>query len=56
MTKAINIILDETEPQSPMFVEIENDSGSSIRIGERIPYDGLVRLRITLDDIYSMDD
>ena len=49
--KAINIIIDESDPQSPLFVEIEQDDGSSINIGERIPYDGLVRLRIKISDI-----
>ena len=49
--KAINIILDETEPQSPLFVEIETDDGKGIGIGERIAHDGLIRLRITADDL-----
>ena len=53
MTKAINIILDESQPQSPLFVEIETDEGTSIRIGERIEYDGLTRLRITQEDIHN---
>jgi len=49
--KAINIIIDESDPQFPIFVEIERDDGSSINIGERISYDGLVRLRIKISDI-----
>ena len=51
MAKAINIILDESEPQSPLFIEVETDDGVSMGIGERIDYDGFVRLRITPDDI-----
>ena len=31
----INIILDESDPPNPIFVEIENKHGISIRIGER---------------------
>jgi len=52
---AINIILDESDPQSPVFVEIENDKGQSIRIGTRIPSnDGLTRLRITVPEIIEI--
>lgn len=49
---SINIILDESDPQSPLFVEIETDDGSSINIGIRETLDdGLTRLRITATDI-----
>ena len=58
--KAIYIILDESkqiEGTSPDvdFVEIENENGESINIGERESYggygDNCIRLRITADDI-----
>ncbi len=53
--KAINIILDENDPQSVIFIEIETDDGRSIDLGERIKYEnGLTRLRITADDIAKM--
>jgi len=48
----INIILDESDPPNPIFVEIENKHGMSIRIGERtIRADGLTALKITAMDI-----
>ncbi len=51
---AINIILDESAPQSPVFVEIEDDKGRSIRIGTRMDIaGGLTRLRITVPEIIS---
>jgi len=49
--KAINIILDETDPTRPTFVEIENDGGASINIGKRKRVHGLTHLRITIADI-----
>ena len=49
--KAINIILDETDPTKPIFVEIESDIGVSIGIGSRTYKDGLAYLRITTADI-----
>jgi hypothetical protein len=33
---AINIIIDDSDPQSPIFVEVENDKGQSISIGEEL--------------------
>lgn len=49
---AINIILDENDCMSPIFVEIETDAGKSICIGERIERpDGLTSLRITAKDL-----
>jgi hypothetical protein len=50
--KAINIVLDETESQSPIFVDIETDEGKSINIGERssLP-SGFTNIRITIEDI-----
>jgi len=50
--EAINIILDEKDPQSPIFVEIENDKGESINIGKRSAgSDGLTKLRISSVDL-----
>lgn len=49
--KAINIILDESDSQNPIFVEIENDMGLSIEIGERKQFDGFTAIRITTADI-----
>jgi len=49
---AINIMLDESDPQSPVFVEIEDDKGRSISVGTRMDTDdGLTRLRITVPEI-----
>ena len=53
MTSAINIVLDESGIPNVYFVEIELDDGRTIDIGERIPYDGLTKLRITAEDILS---
>lgn len=49
--KAINIVLDESNPTKIIFVEIENDVGQSIRIGKRKQVHGLTHLRITTADI-----
>lgn len=35
--KAINIILDNTDSQNPIFIEIEDDEGKSITIGDWEP-------------------
>lgn len=49
---AINILLDESDPLNPIFVEIENDSGKSISIGQREDTDGgLIKLRILASDV-----
>jgi len=53
-TKSINIIIDETNPTAPIFVEIENDKGESIRIGTRSEYHGLIKIRITELDLLSI--
>jgi len=51
---AINIIIDMSAPQNPIFVEIENDKGESINIGERSEIDdGLTSIRITTSDIIN---
>ena len=53
---AINIILDESDSQNPIFVEIETDDGSSINIGTRLTLDdGLTRLRITAPELIAVD-
>ena len=55
--KAINIILDETIPMFSKFVEIEDDLGRSISIGQRIyTNDGLTRIRITHEDIENAEN
>jgi hypothetical protein len=53
MAEAINIIIDEKRrhPPETIFVEIENDDGESIRIGERISDGRLTKIRITQKDI-----
>jgi hypothetical protein len=53
---AINIILDESrmasgEAPEVIFVEIENDKGESINIGQRESYGNLTKLRITIEDL-----
>lgn len=49
---AINIVLDESDSPNVTFVEIENDKGESIRIGERTTRDdGLIAIRINSKDI-----
>ena len=54
MEEVINIILDESDPTSLVFVEIENDKGESISIGERERHDdGLIKLRITAMDLIN---
>lgn len=53
MADAINIIIDEKRPMLPGadFIEIENDAGKSIRIGERSPDGNYTKIRITAEDI-----
>lgn len=53
---AINIIIDDQDSQSPVLVEIENDEGESIRIGENLRTDeGYRKLRISTSDIINHD-
>ncbi len=48
----INIIIDDSDHNNPIFVEIETDGGKSIRIGEEKRTDeGYRQLRITTADI-----
>jgi len=51
---AINIIIDNSEANNQIFVEIENDHGESIRIGEELTTDeGYRRIRINTADIIN---
>lgn len=52
---AINIFLNDENPQSPIFVEIENDEGDSLRIGKDTIDEktGLRKIRITTADIIN---
>jgi len=54
--KAIRIRLNTEDPQNQIFVEIENDQGESVKIGEFIldDGDGFSTIRITTDDIDSL--
>lgn len=45
---AINIIIDR---DTGVFVEIENDNGESIRIGNVSQDDLYTKIRVTMDDI-----
>jgi len=54
MAKSIVIVLDEKDTQNPIFVEIENTQGKSIKIGKRIKKEELTYLRITIDDIKNI--
>ena len=49
---AINIIIDDSDPNNPVFVEIENDNGESINVGENsTTEEGYRKLRINTADI-----
>jgi hypothetical protein len=51
---AINIIIDHTDPEAPIFVEIEDDKGQSISIGEElITPEGYRQIRISTYSIIS---
>ena len=53
---AINIILADSDDGGPsqVFVEIENDAGESIRIGEELTTDeGYRKIRISTSDIIN---
>tara|TARA_R110000782_G_scaffold79760_1_gene158225 strand:+ start:37 stop:225 length:189 start_codon:yes stop_codon:yes gene_type:complete len=51
---AINIIIDDSDPTNPIFVEIENDSGQSMDIGEELRTDEDYRqIRILISDIIN---
>lgn len=53
---AINIILDCSDSQSPIFVEIENDNGESVSIGEYIARSGgLWSIRITSRNMVEVE-
>lgn len=49
---AINIIVDSSDPENAIFVEIENDNGESIDIGEELTTsEGFRKIRITGEDV-----
>ena len=51
---AINIIIDNTDSQNPVFVEIETEEGKSIRIGtESTDENGYRKLRISAEDLIA---
>lgn len=51
---AINIIVDDSNPQNQIFVEIENDEGESIRIGvSSVTAEGFRRIRVSTNEIIS---
>ena len=53
---AINIIVDDSDPQYPVFVEIENDKGESIGIGvDTTTENGYRKIRISTADIVQHD-
>lgn len=55
--KAINIILDHTDPQNVIFVEIETNEGKSVNIGTRTDISpNLTALTITEEDIRGIKD
>ncbi len=55
MANAINIIIDDDNPHHTLFVEIEDDDGKSIRIGERVKYASYTKIRITKEDIEKLN-
>lgn len=51
---AINIIVDDEDSTLAVFVEVENDKGESIRIGERTETpEGYAKIRISVLDIIN---
>ena len=51
---AINIIIDDSDPKNPIFVEVENDKGQSIAIGEELLTDeGYRKIRIDILSIIN---
>ena len=51
---AINLIIDDADATNKFFVEIENDKGESIGIGERLETtEGYTKIRITVSDIIN---
>ena len=52
----MNILFDCSEGHSPRLVEIEDDNGTSRKVGEWIERDdGLWNLKITLDDFKKFE-
>ncbi len=53
---AINIIIDDSDSPNSVFVEIENDQGQSIRIGEELrTEEGYRKIRISTADVIGND-
>jgi hypothetical protein len=53
---AINIIIDNRDPDYPFFVGIENDKGEWIIIGEELQIDGrFQKIRISALSIITND-
>tara|TARA_R110000851_G_scaffold321783_1_gene487397 strand:+ start:265 stop:519 length:255 start_codon:yes stop_codon:yes gene_type:complete len=51
---AINIIIDDRDSQNPIFVEVENDKGQSIGVGEELrTNEGYRKIRISTHSIIS---
>jgi hypothetical protein len=51
---AINIIIDDSDPTNQIFVEIENDRGESIGIGEELTTgDGYRKIRISTSNMIN---
>ncbi len=49
---AINIIINESDAGRVILVDIENDQGKQIDIGERLTDCELTKIRISVDDIF----
>jgi len=55
--KNINIILDTSDPQRPVFVEIEDEQGRSIKIEEWHKLDGdMHAIRIAAEQIQEYEN
>lgn len=54
-SKSIVLVLDESDTQTAILVEIENSNGKPVRIGKRIKKkDGFTYLEIAIDDIKNI--
>jgi hypothetical protein len=49
----VDVVIDADDPAHPAFVEIENQDGASVRIGEDVDqHDGYRRIRIRAADLW----
>ena len=56
LSQAINIILHQEGPDMK-FIEIEDDKGASVGVGEYLPQKGKYsKLRITAANIFDLED